>query len=176
MRSTNGKKPDEDTPPLKRATAAEKEARVVQAMKLVIEGNSTSQIKQWFRDELDIQFNQALRYLRLARERLAEDDGLGPDFTLEDMRVQHYAIAMNVVATSTDNRERLAALKLAGAMYGLDAPIKVAPTNPAGDKPYALEVEKLKKLPVEDLRALDAIRKRFAGLAQGNGNGAEQSN
>ena len=136
MRSTNGKKPARNKLPLKRATIAEKEERILQTMKLVVQGSSTSEIKQWFRVELDIQFNQALRYLRLARERLAEDTGLTEEFTLDDMKVQHYAIAMRKFRESKEAKDQLAALKHAGAIYGVTAHATVAPTTPDGKQSY----------------------------------------
>ena len=85
----------------KRATSAEKEERVLETMKLVIKGCSTSDVKRWFREEHGISWGHALRYLRIARERLAAETGLTDDFTLNDMKIQHYAIAMRILNVPT---------------------------------------------------------------------------
>jgi len=112
--------------PLKRATDAEKEERILETMKLVIKGCSTSDIKRWFREEHGISWGHALRYLRIARERLAADTGLSDDFTLNDMKVQHYAMAMTIAQDASElTRDRLAALKHAGAIYGVNAPTRI---------------------------------------------------
>ncbi len=174
MRSTNGKKPAKDRLPLKRATIAEKEERVLQTMKLVVEGRSTSEIKQWFRDELDLQFNQALRYLRLARERLAEENGLGDDFTLQDMKVQHYEMAMAVARDKEgeETKDRLAALKHAGSIYGVQAPRKIAQTTPDGKSTYNTAREAVKDLSVEELHVLKKVRDKCRDLAAGRSKAA----
>ena len=110
----------------KRATSAEKEDRILETMKLVIKGCSTSDVKKWFREEHDISWGHALRYLRFAREKLAAETGLSDDFTLNDMKVQHYAIAMRIVRDAdASTRDRLAALKHAGAIYGVNAPTRI---------------------------------------------------
>ena len=80
----------------KRATRAEKEQRIVLAMTMIIQGYAKSEIKSTFRTKWGVGGYQTERYLRLARERLAAETGLSDDFTLNDMKVQHYAMAMKV--------------------------------------------------------------------------------
>ena len=62
----------------KRATRAEKEQRTVLAMTMIIQGYAKSEIKSTFRTKWSVGGYQTERYLRLARARLAEEDGLGP--------------------------------------------------------------------------------------------------
>ena len=172
MRSTNGRKPTKNKLPLKRATGAEKEERIAQTMRLVIIGNSTADVKQWFRDTLEIQWCQALRYLRLARARLAAETGLSDEFTLDDMKRQHYTMAMRIAREDSgeEAKDRLAALKHAGAIYGVVAPKKIAPTTPDGTQPYeANKVAEtaLRGLSVEELRILKKVKERMTAIAEG---------
>jgi hypothetical protein len=138
----------------KKATKAEKEQRIQRAMVMIIQGCAKSEIKKAFRDTRGLGWYQIERYMSYARARLAEEDGLGPDFTLEDMRVQHYCIAMQVVSNvDAPARDRLAALKLAGAMYGIGTASKVAPTTPDGQTPYVqASLEALRTMTVEELK------------------------
>jgi hypothetical protein len=165
-------KPARNKLPFKRATDAEKEERIVQTMKLVIMGYSTADVKQWFREEHGISWGHALRYLRIARERLAAETGLSDDFTLNDMKVQHYAMAMKVAHADSgeDAKDRLAALKHAGSIYGVQAPQKIAPTSPDGQTPYIqASLEALRTMTVDELRLMSEVgRRRDAILARGS--------
>ena len=175
MRSTNGlngTRTSEGHGDGKRATRAEKEQRIVLAMTMIIQGYTKSDIKGTFRTKWGVGGYQTERYLRLARERLAEEDGLGPDFTLEDMRVQHYAMAMAIARSDSgaSTRDRIAALKLAGSMYGIGSHHQTAPTDPAGhSRDFAREA--VKDLSVEELRVLRKVRDRIRDLAAGRSTG-----
>jgi len=166
MRSANGIPRTNDKLPLKRATDAEKEERILETMKLVIKGCSTSDIKRWFREEHGISWGHALRYLRIARERLAADTGLSDDFTLNDMKVQHYAMAMKVAHADSgeDAKDRLAALKHAGSIYGVQTPTKIAPTTPDGKQSYSPVKEALRQLSVPELEVLQKVRDRIDAM------------
>ena len=131
MRSTNGMKTTRNKLPLKRATEAEKEERILETMMLAVQGETTAGIKEFFRTVHDISWSHALRYLRIARDRLRDENGLTDEFTLEDMKVQHYAIAMRKVRECEEDKDQLAALKHAGSIYSVQTPTKIAPTTPA---------------------------------------------
>jgi hypothetical protein len=168
-RKSQAKTPEGLANPHPRATEAEVEDRVLATMKLVIEGKSTTDIKSHFRREHEIQWCHALRYLRLARERLREETGLTDEFTIQDMRVQHYAAAMNKFRTYTEPKDQMVALKHAGAIYGVAAPTKVAPTTPDGDKSYqSAEMTKaaLRLCTVEELEVLAKVRERIKTMTQ----------
>ena len=155
----------------KKATKAEKEQRIQRAMVMIIQGCAKSEIKKAFRDTRGLGWYQIERYMSYARARLAEEDGLGPDFTLEDMRVQHYCIAMQVVSNvDAPARDRLAALKLAGAMYGIGMANKVAPTTPDGQTPYVqASLEALRTMTVAELKLMAEVGvRRDAILARRN--------
>ena len=145
----------------KRATSADKEERILETMKLVIKGCSTSDVKRWFREEHGISWGHALRYLRLARERLAAETGLSDDFTLNDMKIQHYAIAMREVRTGATSRDRLAALKHAGAIYGVNAPTRIDTRVSGPLPPRTLAPDEMRS---QVMASLAAFRRR-------NGNG-----
>jgi hypothetical protein len=153
---TTGKRTSELRVERKRATSEEKEERTVKAMEMVIQGKSTTDVKRWFREELGIQFNQSLRYLRFARERLAAEHGLGPDYSLADMKSEHYAIAMKIVATSTDPRARIAALKHAGSIYGVEEARKIEAR--VVDMPATLPPDEMKAQVLAALARLRSVR------------------
>ena len=54
---------------------------------LLLQGETTAGIKEFFRTVHDISWSHALRYLRIARDRLRDENGLTDEFTLEDMEV-----------------------------------------------------------------------------------------
>ena len=113
----------------KRATFAEMEQRILTTMRMVILGLDTIDIKMYFRVELGIQWHQALRYLRLARARLAEETGLTEEFTIDDMKRQHYAMAMRAARKSPEAKDRLEALKLPCCFTSFD---QQSLTHPSG--------------------------------------------
>ncbi len=176
MRSTNGlngTRTSEGHGEGKRATRAEKEQRIVLAMTMIIQGFAKSEIKSTFRTKWGVGGYQTERYLRLARERLAADTGLSDDFTLNDMKVQHYAVAMSIVRNSEEDKDRLAALKHAGSIYGVQAPMKIAPTTPDGKLPYSATKEALRELSVPELEILQKVRERVNTITAARGSSAK---
>jgi N-acetylmuramic acid 6-phosphate (MurNAc-6-P) etherase len=156
----------------KKATKAEKEQRIQRAMVMIIQGCAKSEIKKAFRDTWGLGWYQIERYMSYARARLAEEDGLGPDFSIEDMRIQHYSMAMAIARADSGatDRDQLAALKLAGSMYGIGTTNKVAPTTPDGQTPYVqASLEALRTMTVEELKLMSEVgRRRDAILARRN--------
>jgi len=153
----------------KRATAIEVEERIVLAQWMIVRGDSTAEIKRTFLGRFDIARTQTLRYLRAARERLRDENGLSEDFTLDDMKAQHYAMAMKIAKDpAEETKDRLAALKHAGNIYGVCAPKKIAQTNAAGDDPSgSLAIEALRELTLEELLILQKAKNRMQELARG---------
>ena len=175
MRSTNGKKPARNKLPLKRATEAEKEERTLETMVLVVQGETTAGIKEFFRTVHDISWSHALRYLRIARDRLRDENGLTDEFTLEDMKVQHYAIAMRKFRECEDDKDQLAALKHAGSIYGVQTPTKIAPTTPDGKQSYSPVKEALRLLSVPELEVLQKVRDRIDAMQTPPGSRTKRS-
>ena len=158
----------------KKATKAEKEQRIQRAMMLIVQGCPKSEIKKAFRDAWGLGWYQIERYISYARERLAEETGLTDEFTLDDMKRQHYAMAIRIAREDSgyEAKDRLAALKHAGAIYGVLAPKKIAPTTPYGTQPYELKVAAetaLRGLSVEELRILKKVKQRMTAIIE-NGN------
>ena len=160
-RQTRAKTAKGKATPQKHATVAEVEDRVMQTMMLVVQGETTAGIKEFFRTVHDISWSHALRYLRIARDRLRDENGLTDEFTLEDMEVQHYAISMRKFRECEDDKDQLAALKHAGSIYGVQAPTKIAPTTPDGKHSYSPVKEALRLLSVPELEVLQKVRDRI---------------
>ena len=161
--------------PKKHATVAEVEDRVIETMTMVIKGRSTADVKRFLCGKYNIVWQTALRYLRVARERLREENGLIEEFTLDDMKAQHYAIFMDIVQNSEKDQDRIAALRRAGAIYGVEAARNVTPTTQEVDKPHDLKVTAetaLRDLSVDELRILKKVRKRMTAILQDGKPGA----
>lgn len=73
------------------------------------------------------------RYLSRARARFVEESGKTKDELRTDSLNFYLAIARDLGA---DHRSRLQARERVDRLYGLDMPIKVAPTNPTGEQSY----------------------------------------
>lgn len=74
------------------------------------------------------------RYLSRARARFVEESGKTKDELRTDSLNFYLAIARDLGA---DHRSRLQARERVDRLYGLDMPVKVAPTDPTGERPYA---------------------------------------
>ena len=99
-------------------------------------------------------------------------DGLGDDCTLEDLKVQHYCMAMKIASNrKVATRDRLASLIHAGDIYGVKAPRATAPTQPVVEKPkpYNNNVREiaLKELSIEELRVMKKLRDRIREIENG---------
>jgi hypothetical protein len=167
VRRTTTRKPDRpaDDPTMpKRSTTVEKEIRVQRAMKLVVEGKREGQIKDELCGAYGIGGWQAGRYLRHARDRLAEEHGLGPDFDMDAFRARHYAHAMSIFQESKDDKARVQALKHAGSIYGVQVPKTIAPTDPAGNR-RDIAREAARGMSDEELRVMKKMRDRKRELA-----------
>lgn len=73
------------------------------------------------------------RYLSRARARMREESGKTTEELREDSLNFYLSIARDITA---DPRSRIQARERVDRLYGLDKPVKVAPTDPTGDKPY----------------------------------------
>lgn len=74
------------------------------------------------------------RYLARARERMVDESGKTKDELRADSLNFYLGIARDMTA---DPRSRIMARERVDRLYGLDQPIKVAPTDPTGERPYA---------------------------------------
>lgn len=95
------------------------------------------------------------RYLSRARARLVEESGKSKD----ELRSESFNFYMTIARDiTTDPRSRILARERIDRLFGLDQPIKVAPTDPSGDRPYA-------KLSDDELNAriADALTARSQG-------------
>lgn len=74
------------------------------------------------------------RYLSRARGRLVEESGKSK----EELRAESLNFYLTITRDITaDPRSRIQARERIDRLYGLDQPIKVAPTDPSGDRPYS---------------------------------------
>lgn len=95
------------------------------------------------------------RYLSRARERMVAESGKSKDELRQDSLNYYLAITRD---PSADHRSKLIARERIDRLYGLEMPLKVAPTDPTGQKPYAnLSDEEL------DTRIAEALAARSAG-------------
>lgn len=95
------------------------------------------------------------RYLSRARARMVEESGKTKDELRQDSLNYYLAITRDQAA---DHRSRLIARERIDRLYGLDMPIKVAPTDPTGKQSYAnLSDEEL------NARIAEALAARSAG-------------
>jgi len=153
----------------KKATKAEKEQRIQRAMVMIAQGCPKSEIKKAFRDAWGLGWYQIERYISYALARLAEETGLTVEFTLDDLKRQHYTMAMRIARADSgeETKDRIVALKHAGAIYEVLAPRKEAPTTPEGTKPHELKIaaeEAVRDLSVEELRILKMVGKRMTAI------------
>lgn len=73
------------------------------------------------------------RYLSRARERMVAESGKSKDELRQDSLNYYLAVTRDQTA---DHRSRLQARERIDRLYGLDMPIKVAPTDPTGEQSY----------------------------------------
>lgn len=108
------------------------------------------------------------RYLSRARERMVAESGKTKDELRQDSLSFYLAIARDPVA---DHRSRLIARERIDRLYGLDMPIKVAPTDPSGEESYDhLSNDQL------EARILELLARAGAGaVSQDAGNSAPAS-
>ena len=136
-------------------------------MKLVVADKREGQIKDELCGAYGIGGWQSGRYLHLARDRLAEEHGLGPDFDMDALRARHYAHAMSIFKESKDDKARVQALRHAGSIYGVGTPNRVAPNTPEVAKPNELKVaaeEAVRDLSTEELRILKKVGQRMTAI------------
>lgn len=105
------------------------------------------------------------RYLSRARDRFIEESGKSKEQLREESLNYYLAIARDLTA---DHRSRLQARERVDRLYGLDMPIKVAPTDPTGEQSF-------KHISDKDLdaRIFEVLAQATAGNAAGNAGGAE---
>lgn len=106
------------------------------------------------------------RYLSRARERMVAESGKTKDELRQDSLSFYLAIARDPTA---DHRSKLIARERIDRLYGLDMPIKVAPTDPTGEQSY----QHLSESELE-ARILDLIAQAGEGNA-GRSDGGTQS-
>jgi hypothetical protein len=116
-----------------------------------------SQIKSAFRERYPGTSSRTLeRYLAAARKRLLAADGKTVEERRAESRAFYEAILRNESAAP---RDRLYARERIDRLYGLDAPRKIAPTDPTGVNPYAgLDKDELiRQIIIRTTRAVDEV-------------------
>ena len=108
------------------------------------------------------------RYLSRARARMVEESGKTKEELRQDSLNYYLAITRD---QSADHRSRLIARERIDRLYGLDMPIKVAPTDPSGEESYDhLSNDQL------EARILELLARAGAGaVSQDAGNSAPAS-
>lgn len=150
----------------KKAVAGEVEQRVMFTTKMILDGRRKHEIKRFFRTQYGVGARQVETYIRLAREKLAEPNGMD----VAQMRAEQYARFMELARNAKNDGCKIAALKAAGALYGLDAPQKVAETTSDG-KDVNTARTMVEQLTVDELRVLSAARRRLASIVKGDSPG-----
>ncbi len=132
---------------------------------MLLDGRRKHEIKRFFRTQYGVGGRQVETYLLLARKRIAEVN----TEDLDQMRAEFYARYMEIYRTSENDGTKLAALRAAGSLFGVDAPQKVAQTTTDGKDTRRAAVEGLS---VEQLRTLRDVRKHMEKIASGDGESA----
>jgi len=154
----------------KKATKEEHKARVTFTVKLLIEGRHKSWIKNYFRTQYGVSGWTAERYMRLARNRLVAATQVPKD----ELIAQSFGFYMDVLGDQkADRKHKLAARKAADDLLGLQAPKKIAPVMPDGDKPYELVVKSMSDEELEAIATVEQIAERHSSLATGTAGSSE---
>lgn len=141
----------------RRCTAREHEARLQQVIERVRRGERRWKIIAFLNDKYGLQERQSDFYIRDAKALLAQDFLKPKSEKVEDQ--YHY-----FKAVSEDYEQpppiRLRARELLGRLMGLDAPTRVAPVTPDGERSYAIAAAQLTTEQLVALEALDAAHQR----------------
>ena len=146
-------------PPSARSARASKEEfqlRVGYVVQMLLDGRRKHEIKQFFRSQYGLKARQVERHLSLARARLAEANGTDVD----QLRAEFFARYMRIFRETQNDTSRIAALKAAGCLFGLDAPRKVAETTSNGTDVNVMR-QTVRGLTVDELRVLRRARDRL---------------
>ncbi len=147
----------------KKATAPELGQRVLYTCQMILDGRQDHEIKRFFRSQYGVKFRQVSRYIRLARARLAEANGIDVD----QMRAEFYARYLVIYRTAENDAIKISALRSAGDLYGLNAPVKTAHTTVKGtDIDHVRDA--VKELSIEELRVLRKARDHLRRLTNGD--------
>lgn len=128
----NGEGAERTSP--KQPTAEEEQEREDFAYELLSRCLHKSQIKKEFIKRYEVKPRTVERYLSRARMRLAAAAQIGRD----ELRAESLSFYLSVLRDQTaSHRDRLLARERVDRLFGLDTPIKIAPTSPDGNQPYA---------------------------------------
>jgi hypothetical protein len=122
-----------DKKPLKRPTEEEEQEREDFAFELLSRCLHKSQIKKQFIARYEVTARTVEKYLSRARERMVAEARQGRDDLRAESLSFYYTILRSGEATP---REKISARERIDRLFGLDMPIKIAPTSVDGEKSY----------------------------------------
>lgn len=142
--------------PYKKPTEEEEQEREDFAFELLSRCFHKSQIKKQFIARYDVTARTVEKYLSRARDRMTIEATQSRDDLRAESLSFYYTILRNNEATP---REKISARERIDRLFGLDMPVKIAPTTPDGEKPYVgLSDEELNRRILEELAARDTGR------------------
>jgi len=135
------------------ATKEEAQHRVDMAIVMLQEGRRKSFIHKFFRVNYGIEWRQAERYMRRARDQMIAE----LDLTREELTANRYGWLMSVIAdTKVDIRYKLEANKQITELLGLNAP-KIVRGTVSETGEFAYIESAVSQLSIEELEMLDRI-------------------
>jgi hypothetical protein len=151
-------------------------SRVHDVMKLIVAGAEFPDIRQYATDKnWNLTERQIWRYVKAAHRQFAEAIGRDRDELLGRHLMQRRALYARALKVG-DLRTALMVLQDEASLFGLYAPMKIAPTTPDGKEPFRLAVAQLN---MDDLRALKRLKEsadltcKLEGETNGHANGFE---
>jgi hypothetical protein len=147
-----------------RATADEIRLRVGACRRMIEEGKTKSFIYQAFHAKLGLSSSTVKNYIELARRQIREDICRSEE---ELVGFAHYTLTKIMADAEAKNSDRIRATMAFMRLHGLEKPIKIAPTNPEGDKPYLADARSaVEHLTVEQLQALASAKSVLESTAR----------
>jgi hypothetical protein len=161
--------PSERRRPTAKCTNRQMLERIILVSGMIARRAHKHEIKKILREKYGIGARQAEVYFARARKRLIKRSGR----PREDHIAEAFALYENTIRNpESDLKDKLAAQRELNQLLGLYAPLKVAPTNIAGDAPAEIITSAMKDLTMEELQTLSKLRQRMAAITssdQGDG-------
>lgn len=151
-------------PDRQKPTADEIRLRVAAARRMLEEGKSKTLIRQSFHAKWGLSSQTTDNYLACARRQIREDICRSED---DLVAFAHYTLSKIMADPEEKSSARIQATRAFMRLHGLEKPIKIAPTNPEGDKPYLGDAREIvSQMSVEQIAALASARKVVDGLGR----------
>jgi len=149
------------------ASASEANERIERVAYMLVRRFKKSQIKKYAKEQWGVGFRQVENYIRNARQWMMERADKSKDEFVAEALATYESIINNTEATNMDISQSQDAIC---RLLGLNAPAKVAPTTPDGERPYSPEeAERITaEMSSDELEVLHKIHDRMKNLATGH--------